>query len=148
MLWGSFSAQGVGELVPINGIMKKEDYVKILDDNLKKSARDLRLGRHFWFQQDNDPKHTSQLAKNWLKTNRIKVLDWPSMNPDLNPIENLWRELKIRVQSRRPKNLQELETFCKEEWHQIPQDTCLNLVENYKRRLQAVIANNGFAIDY
>jgi hypothetical protein len=34
-------------------------YREILDEILLQSAQDLKLGRRFIFQQDNDPKHTA-----------------------------------------------------------------------------------------
>ena len=60
MLWGCFSAAGPGRLVKIEGRMNAAKYTEILGDNLIQSARELRLGRRFIFQQDNDPKHTAK----------------------------------------------------------------------------------------
>ncbi|KAI4880002.1 hypothetical protein NFI96_029184 [Prochilodus magdalenae] len=49
-------------------------------------------------------------------------MEWPSQSPDLNPIENLWRELKVRDAKRQPQNLNDLVMICKEEWTIIPPD--------------------------
>ncbi|KAL0159195.1 hypothetical protein M9458_042920, partial [Cirrhinus mrigala] len=120
MLWGCFSAAGTGRLVTIEGKMNAAKYRDILDENLLQSAQDLRLGRRFTFQQDNDPKHTAKITKEWLHNNSVTVLEWPSRSPDLNPIEQLWRDLKMAVHQRLPSNLTELERICKEEWQRIP----------------------------
>ncbi len=111
-------------------------------------ARALKMGRGWVFQHDNDPKHTAKATKEWLKKKHIKVLEWPSQSPDLHPIENLWRELKVRVAKRQPRNLNDLERICKEEWDKIPPEMCANLVANYKKCLTSVIANKGFATKY
>ena len=126
----------------------KKKIVEILRENMQKSARSLALGRRLVFQQDNDPKHTSKLVQKFLKDTKTKVLEWPAQSPDLNPIENLWRVLKVNVHARKPRNLDQLEQFAMEEWDKIPQETCANLVKNYSKRLLSVVAQKGYTIDY
>ena len=113
MLWGCFSAAGTGRLVRIEGKMNAAMYRDILD-NLLQTGLDLRLGRRFIFQQDNDPKRTAKITKEWLRDNSVNVLEWPSQSPDLNPIEHLWRDLKMAVHRRSPSNLTELARICQE----------------------------------
>uniref|UniRef100_A0A8C6TWK4 Tc1-like transposase DDE domain-containing protein n=1 Tax=Neogobius melanostomus TaxID=47308 RepID=A0A8C6TWK4_9GOBI len=101
MLWGCFSAHGTGRLHCIKERMTGA--IDILEENLLDSARELRLGRRFAFQQDNDPKHKAKSTMEWLKKKKkkhINVFEWPSQNPDLNPIENLWKDLKIAIHKR------------------------------------------------
>ena len=61
------------------------------------SVMKLKLGRHWTFQQDNDPKNTSTSNKAWFQKKKWKILEWPSQLPDLNPINNLWWDLKKAV---------------------------------------------------
>jgi hypothetical protein len=70
--------------------MNRFGYLNILKNNLKQSARKFGLDRCFVFQQDNDPKHTSLIVREWLLYNDPKQLKSPPQSPDMNPIDHLW----------------------------------------------------------
>ena len=98
-------------MVKTDGKMDGAKYRSILGENLLESAEDLRLGRRFIFQQDNDPKHEDKSTMERFTNKRIQVLERPSQSPDLNPVQNLWKELKTAVHKRSPSNLTELQLF-------------------------------------
>ena len=56
---GCFSVAGTGRMARIEGKINGAKYREILDENLLQSIQDLRLGRRFTFQQDNNPKQTA-----------------------------------------------------------------------------------------
>ena len=97
MIWGCFSSiSGLGPLFQINGIMDRFVYRDILEKQMVPFADD-SMPLRWQFQQDNDPKHTSKLIKNWFNTNQISLLKWPANSPDLNPIENLRKQLNDAI---------------------------------------------------
>jgi hypothetical protein len=90
MVWGGMGYAGVGELAIGKGIMIAKGYVNILRGNLKKSVRKLGIQDSYLFQQDNDPKRTARITREWLLYNARGLLETPPQSQDINPIENLW----------------------------------------------------------
>lgn len=78
LVWGCFSLSRTGDLVKINGIMRKENYKLLLEQNALFSSLRL-IGDNFVFTQDN-PKHTSLLCKNYLLETEnggiLKLMTW------------------------------------------------------------------------
>jgi hypothetical protein len=86
-VWGMITAQGVGHIVRIEGNLNKELYCKILQDDVLGTYHDLHLDYHdYYFQQDNDPKHTAKIVQAWFLKNHVDLLPWPPNSPDINII--------------------------------------------------------------
>ena len=147
MAWGRISQRGKTPLFCFTNIMDGPFYVGILENQLLPSAQNM-YGRNWRLQQDNDPKHTSRVAKEFIAENGICVIDWPSNSPNLNPIENMWQIMKNNVEKRMSQNIDELTRFLAEEWEAIPQEKVNNLVASMKNRCESVLAKNGDRISY
>jgi hypothetical protein len=130
MVWGCFSAKGVGILHRIDGIMDQDVYCDILEGPMSDSV-DLLFPEHgdCIFQQDNDPKHTAKSVKTWMKDNWVHLMPWPAQSPHLNPIENLWSHLDRRLSQRKCANKNELFEVLVEGWNALPVDYLKALVE-------------------
>ena len=57
MIWGCFSAKGVGKISLRDGNMNAQKYKQILQENLMTSVESFELPSDYIFQQDNDHKH-------------------------------------------------------------------------------------------
>ena len=88
MVWEEISKKGKTPLFCFINIMDGSFYVNILQNQLLPAARSM-YRRNWCLQQDNDLKHTSHVAKDFIAENSICTIDWPSNSPDLNLIENM-----------------------------------------------------------
>ena len=146
MVWECMGWNGVGVLAEVEGRMDAKQYVDILEENLDKSRKKLKVEKKkAIFRQDNDPKHTSNLAQKWFKDQKTYLMEWPAQYPDLNPIEHLWNILKCKLNKYKepPKGSCELWDRVAEEWNKITPEDCQNLIENLPRRLEAVYKAKG-----
>jgi transposase len=148
-VWGCFSANGVGNFVKINGTLVATKYKQILIRNVNPSAKKL-FGENinFIFQQDNDPKHTAHIIQKYFSNKNWEIMEWPAQSPDLNPIENLWSDIKRRTKDRKPKNEDELFNIMKQAWIETETSYLDNLITSMPRRCQAVIEANGLHTKY
>jgi transposase len=128
------------------GNMEQHIYKGIVENIMLPHAK-RKIGRDWIFQQDNDPKHTSGLVKWAMATKKIRLLEWPSQSPDLNPIEYLWEDLD-RCKVRKPKNQNHFFEMLKEKCYNIPIAVLIKLVDSMPRRCEAVIAVKGFPTKY
>ena len=146
MMWGCMTAQGVGYACRINGGLDGKLYTHILEDEFLATLDYYKLEKDkIIFQQDNDPKHTSRIAREWLQDHEVRVLEWPSQSPDLNPIEHLWWHLKrqLAAYETEPTSIDELWERVQAEWEKISAQVCIDLIESMPRRIAAVLRAKG-----
>ena len=151
VVWGCITADGVGNLVRIEGNMDALLYQQILSDDLLATLEWYEYeADSIIFQHDNDPKHTANSTKEWLHENRITVLGWPPQSPDLNPIEHIWNEVDRRLQeySNKPKNKDGLWERLVEVWNGIGPEFCFKLVQSVPKRVDEVFMRRGGCTKY
>lgn len=141
-VWGCMSAKGVGTLKVVNGRLDAKAYVRLICHDLKNDGIKL-CGNDFIFQQDGAPCHTAKSTKAWFERKNINLSTWPAQSPDLNPIEQLWEEMKKRLEHNPCKNLEELKESIFRCWENLESDVTKNLVCSMPRRCSAVIAARG-----
>lgn len=148
--WGCFSAKGPGYMAMFEGSLDAAGLRDIFRDYLLPT-----VGKHFgegaewWLLHDNDPgRHKSRVLKTFMHNNYIRPLDFPPYSPDLNPIENVWREMELRMASTRADTKQELEELVTKTWASLAPDYCSKLARSMPKRIAQVIDRNGAYTDY
>ena len=143
MVWGCISAQGMGNLHICEGTINAERYIQVLEQHMLPSKRCLFHGRTCLFQQDNAKPHSACVTTAWLCSKRVRVLPWPVCGPDLSPIENVWHIMKRKIRQRRPRTVEQLKLYIKQEWERIPSEKLQKLVSSVPNRLVSVVKRKG-----
>ena len=148
MVWGCMSGRGVGNLTFIDGIMDKWVYLNVLKENVVQSAEKLGLQGSYYFQHDNDPKHTAEIVKLWILYNIPKQLHTPPQSPDLNPIEHIWDLLEHRIRQHHITTKEMLKEVLQLEWTKISREETRKLVQSMPKRLSEVLQRKGYPTSY
>ena len=171
MVWACFTGDRLGPLIVCEeGNVDREVYAELLFDGLLSLVDDLlavpndatmievTTENTLLFMHDNAPCHKPDDIKELLKEAHIPVMKWPAQSPDLNPIENLWPDLKARFRkqfyelgyhpSRSRDTLQQCERLLQDVWQSTALELIANLIESMPRRVEAVIVAKGGPIKY
>ena len=101
------------------------------------------------FMQDNDPKHTSRAAQHFFTTHNVNWWRTPPESPDMNPIENLWHELKEFIRREvKPRTKEELIEGIKSFWDTVDVFKCCRYIDHLKKVLPKAIEVGGEPTGY
>ena len=149
MVWAGISVAERTQLHFVQGNMTSHYYRENVLQAIVLPMRN-RLGDRFLLMDDNARPHRARIITTFLEDNQIQRLDWPSMSPDLNPIENIWGMLGTRVRNHNPPvtNVQTLTAALQEEWDSIEQAVIRNTVVSMRRRCTECVNNDGASTHY
>ena len=95
------------------------------------------------------PKHTSKCAQEFFVRNRIEWWRTPPESPDLNPIENLWHELKEYIRRVvKPMTKDQLVHGIEQFWKTVTVTKCRKYIGHLHKVIPKVIELQGAASGY
>jgi len=85
----------------------------------------------------------------YYEENGINWWRSPPESPDINPIENLWSEMKAYIRRHvKPTSLAELIAGCNKFWRTVDVEKCNRYINHLKKVVPAVVRLKGYPTGY
>lgn len=149
-VWAGISKRGATKVCIFEGRMDADFYLRILSSFLLPFIVSKFPSTHR-FMQDNDPKHTSLTRKSREFFEHYNVHWWrtPPESPDLNPIENVWHEMKEYLRREvKPSTKSELIEGIKLFWSTVDTEKCVRYIQHLDKVIPKAIDCSGSATGY
>ena len=140
MVWAAFCRHKKSELVILNGKERPGNYIGTLNNHILPFP-DRFYKQNYIFNMIMLPSIHLKKNKKWLEEQKVDVLGSPALSPDLNPIENIWGILALRVYA----NGQQFTTretsieMLQKVWNEIEPEILVTLIESMKNRCKVVL---------
>ena len=142
----AFSAKVKVDLYFFNKNLDTNLYIEILEFSLPEINKLIK--NSIILQFDNDPKHRSLKALEFYKENNIKVIDWSSNSPDLNPIENIWAKIKNKLCRQEFDGINKLRKRVEKEWDSLTKKNLQIYSNSMNNRIESCLLLNGKITKY
>ncbi|CAC5379419.1 unnamed protein product [Mytilus coruscus] len=146
-VWAGISRRGTTSILVFENIMTSAFYINsILVSGLIPFINRVYPDTHR-FQQDNDPKHTSNATKDFLKQHSTNWWDnWPAESPDFNLIEMVWSMMKSRLSKKEPRTKEDLINGIKSSWREdMTIAICNNFIDHIFKVMPIAVVIGGRA---
>ncbi|GFW97483.1 transposable element Tcb1 transposase [Trichonephila clavipes] len=143
MVWDGIGYHSRTRLVRIAGTLNSRRYIsEVLEPVVLHYLQGLTTAI---FQQDNAQPHLSRIVQGFFVNHQIELLPWPTLSPDLSPIENMCSMVAQRLTQISPPAATPNQLWQRVEasWSAVPQEYIQSVFESMPRRVAAVISNNG-----
>lgn len=149
MVWGAICANGTLCLQVVSHRINSEKYQETVGTSLLPILKKKKF-KGYTFQQDNASCHVSMNSRAWFDNKKVKLLDWPPLSPDLNPIENVWGILvrKVYPNLATYSTVEALQEAVFREWNKLTPELMSTLINSMPNRLYDVIEKKGHCTKY
>jgi transposase len=162
--WGAIGYGYKSPLIFIHGSGKSGTFVQsnylaqILEAHLRPILEAFAAVTHLLrsvaeplFMEDRNSAHghksTWNCCAKWCTAHGIILMPYPSVSPDMNPIEKCWRRIKQVLHRRRkqPTTEAEMQQMILEEWDRIPKEWINELILKQEHWVQVLMERHGWS---